>query len=420
MRIAYLDPHPVPDASPEALQILQTVDALGEVGVQVDLVTPEPAGETDPGAILGRPIHPNVTLTHVPDLRRRWWARAIGLRRSTLPFHRQSRRWLENHAVDAVLARNLKLAEALLDAAASRPHPPLFFETHELFAQTFREEHERGGLGVRRKLAALEAREARVYKEARGIIALTGLLLDDIRRVYRSETPGIVAPDGVDLRAARSARRDSQANRSAVPVLLFLGSLHRWKGVETAIRAMVKIDGAKLRIVGGPHDRIAELAALCRRLGVEDKVQLVGPVPPSERFAVIDNADICLLPLNDTAIGGRYTSPLKLFEYMAMGKAIVASDLPALRIILEDRRDALLVSPGSPDALAAAIGELLVDPALRDRIGTHARMLSEASFSWTERSKRIGQFVAQTLGLPVATNEASPSSLNGSVVFERQ
>ena len=74
MRIAYLDPHPVPDAIPEALQILQTLDALARVGASVTLVTPAPEGSADPASILGRPVANGATLVHLADLRRRWSA----------------------------------------------------------------------------------------------------------------------------------------------------------------------------------------------------------------------------------------------------------------------------------------------------------------------------------------------------------
>ena len=81
-------------------------------------------------------------------------------------------------------------------------------------------------------------------------------------------------------------------------------------------------------------------------------------------------ADICLLPLTDTGIGSRYTSPIKLFEYMATGKPIVVADVPATRAILTPGTNALAVPVGDPHAFAAAINTFLADPAAYAPMGT--------------------------------------------------
>src|SRR3989344_5185850 len=197
MHLAYLDPHPVPDSCPEALQMLYTVDALGSLGTRVTLVTPKPDSVTDARAILGHDISTNVQARHLESRRGLWrWLR------STQPFYRMAAATLKETKADAVLVRNLKMAEHLLRHA---PNVPLFFETHELFAQSYREEHPRMNLRRHHKLAALAQREEFVYRNATGLVALTPLLVEDIRTTYRVETPATVAPDGVDLGQAQAA-----------------------------------------------------------------------------------------------------------------------------------------------------------------------------------------------------------------------
>ena len=135
MHIVYLDPHPVPDTCPEAMQILQTVDGLAQIGVQVTLVTPPVRNGVRPEDILGRPLHPAVRLWPLDDLRDRWWYPS----RSGKHFYRQARRLVAGlEQIDGLLVRNLKLAEALLQVKA---RPPMVFETHEIFARTFAEDH---------------------------------------------------------------------------------------------------------------------------------------------------------------------------------------------------------------------------------------------------------------------------------------
>jgi len=385
MRLVYLDPHSVPDDIPEALQILYTVDALGEIGVDVTLVTPSPRRRIAADHILGRPISSRVTFHYLPDLRKRWWFPFA----SNKPFYFLAARALRKLQADVVFVRNLKMAEYLL---RETPQIPLIFETHEVFAQTYREEHPTPTARQRYKLGGLEQREAFVYEHAAGLLALTPLLLDDIRSTYGVTVPGEIAPDGVDLKQAEAPLMLPQ--NTGVPMLLYLGSLHPWKGVDTLIRAMKHVTrGAQLTIVGGNSARIAELRALAASVGVGNKVIFVGPVEPGRRFEWIHRADVCLLPLTATSIGSRYTSPLKLFEYLAAGKPIVVSDLPSMRAVLEHDKHAVLVEDASPEGFATAIERLLAQPALRTRLGNAAREHAK-NFTWKARAERIQKFAS--------------------------
>jgi glycosyltransferase involved in cell wall biosynthesis len=382
VRLAYLDPHAVPDDCPEALQILYTVDALGQRGIEVTLITPPPAAGTEARAILGRGLSSNVELRALAPATPAWLPI-----RSNRPFYRAAGALLATLGVDAVLVRNLKMAEHLLKRVSQ---VPLFFETHELFAQSYREEHPRPSLTERRKLRHLTQREDFVYRHARGLIALTALLIEDIRTAYRIDTPAVVAPDGVDLAQAETP---ASAPPNDTPVLLYLGSLHPWKGVETLIQAMAHVaPPAVLHVVGGNPQRIAQLRALARGLGVEARVAFEGPVPPGRRFEWIQRADVCLLPLTATSIASRYTSPLKLFEYMAAARAIVVADLPAMRAVLRPDSEALLVPSGDPQAFAAAIARLLADAALRARLGAAARARAQ-EFTWEQRARTVATLV---------------------------
>ena len=87
-------------------------------------------------------------------------------------------------------------------------------------------------------------------------------------------------------------------------------------------------------------------------------------------------------------VSNAYTSPLKLFEYMASGRPIVASDLPSIREILTHERNALLIAPGNPQALTAAIRRLIEDRALGERIARQA--LEDArEYTWDRRAARL-------------------------------
>lgn len=389
MHLLYVDPHPVPDVCPEAMQILQTVDALAQVGCRVTLATPAPAAGRRCEEVLGRPLHPGVGFVHLQDLRAHRWLPI----RSGKFFYRAAARFVAATPADGILVRNLKLAEALLPLPQ---RPPLVFETHEVFARTYAEDHPAPGWRERRKLAALRRREGGIYAHSDGIAALTPWLLDDLRAEYGVATPGVVVPDGVD--PAQAAAVTGKAAWSTPPVLLYLGSLHPWKGLDRLLAALPQVADAELHIAGGPEVRIAELRAQASALGVADRLRFLGSVPPAQRFQTIADADICLLPLSDTSIGSRYTSPLKLFEYMAVGKPIVAADVPALQLVLRDGEDGLLAAVDDPAALARQINRLLADPALAARLAAAARARA-GDYTWQARATILRDFFVR-LGTP--------------------
>jgi glycosyltransferase involved in cell wall biosynthesis len=393
MKLVVADPGPVPGLAPAAMQLLQSVDGLAHAGAHVRLITPRPAPGLIAEAVLGRPLHARVTPLYVPDLRKRWFWPT----RSSRPFYwlavRELRRLRQAGEADAVLVRNLKLAEVLLQALGM---PPVFFETHELFAQSHREAAGAHSSTHGKRAREIGARERFVYRSARGIASLTRALAEDIVAAYGPAAAIEVVPDGVDLELAAAARTPRAPNPR--PVLLYIGSLHRWKGVEVAVEAMTALEGCELRVAGGTDERIGDVEALAARLGVADRVRMLGRVEPRRRFECIAGADLCLLPLRTDSIAARYTSPLKLFEYMAMGKPVVASDLPSLREVLADRDNALLVPPEDPAALAAAVNVLVRDGRLAAALGRRAQALAESRFGWTQRSAQLMAMIERGLG----------------------
>jgi glycosyltransferase involved in cell wall biosynthesis len=110
-------------------------------------------------------------------------------------------------------------------------------------------------------------------------------------------------------------------------------------------------------------------------------------------------ADVLILPNPKSAISSEFTSPLKLFEYMASGRPIVASDLPAFREILRHDENALLVEAGNPQALVAGISRIKRDPTLGGRLARQAREDVRA-FTWARRAERLEALFHEVTGAP--------------------
>jgi glycosyltransferase involved in cell wall biosynthesis len=153
---------------------------------------------------------------------------------------------------------------------------------------------------------------------------------------------------------------------------------------------MKELPEHKLTIVGGlpPEPDLERTRKLARDLEVLDRVSFRGYLQPTELDAERQAADVFVVPLADSTMSRHFTSPLKLFEAMAASRPIVASDLPAIREVLTDNVNALLVPPGDPDALAKAIRRLASDDALGTRIAERSRQ-DVQQYSWDERGRKI-------------------------------
>jgi len=390
LQIAYMDPHPVPDTCTESLQMLYTADAMGQLGVCVEFITPEPEYIDSRGEhILGHALSDNVQFHYLTNWRKNWWYPGS----SNKPYYYAAMRLLASLNVDAVFCRNLKMADYLLRKGSTIP---LYFESHEPFTETYREDHPHMTAREQKKFSELKERESFVYRHSSGLVVVPPLLEAFVRSEYGLQKKIAVAPNGVDLEQAFIHDKAMEANKER-PVVLYLGSLHAWKGVETLIHSMVEVaPEAMLRVAGGAEARIQELKRLAVSCSVAERVEFVGQVEPGRRFEVIQIADVCVLPLTNAGIASRYTSPIKLFEYMASGKAIVVSDLPSTRVFVTDEKEVLMAKVGDASSLAMTINRLLASRALRNELGDRARRCVE-QYSWKKRAETIVSYIEQDL-----------------------
>jgi glycosyltransferase involved in cell wall biosynthesis len=160
--------------------------------------------------------------------------------------------------------------------------------------------------------------------------------------------------------------------------------------VDVFVRALALAPALHGLIVGGhpgEPDR-ARLERLAADLAVGDRLAITGLVPPGDVAARLARAAALVLPNTATVISERFTSPLKLFEYLWCERPIVASDLAAIREVLTHEETALLVPPGDAAALARALERLAADPTLASALGRAARDKAP-SFTWERRAERL-------------------------------
>ena len=245
------------------------------------------------------------------------------------------------------------------------------------------------------KLARLARREAQVWRDAEGYVTITAGLAQELSTRHGTRPRVAVIPDGVRLPENRDTR-DHETGQAGVPTVGYAGHLYAWKGVDILLEALARVPEAHGLIVGGHSEEpdLARVTALAARLGIESRVTFTGLVEPARVPALLQRATVLVLPNPASAISNRYTSPLKLFEYLAAGRAIVASDLPSIREVVHDGVEALLVPPGDAEALAGAIRRVLADEALSGRLAKAAWELAP-HYSWARRAERLEALFAQ-------------------------
>ena len=193
-----------------------------------------------------------------------------------------------------------------------------------------------------------------------------------------------------DLEPRAAARRALDLPPDA-PLVCYVGHLFPWKGVDTLVAAAAQLpEAVQFAIVGGIPPDLDRTRHHARDLR---NVRVTGHRPPAEARRYLAAADVAVIPFSGaTIIAREHTSPLKLFEYMAAGVPIVASDLPSLREVLRHEHNALLVPPDDNAALAAAIERLLSDHELAARLARTARN-EVADCTWNQRAARIVDFL---------------------------
>jgi glycosyltransferase involved in cell wall biosynthesis len=216
----------------------------------------------------------------------------------------------------------------------------------------------------------------------------------------------LVNPNGVDPHMYRpdvdggSVRERYGLDGSTV--IGFIGTFQPWHGAEVLANAFGiladqrpdLVRSSRLLMIGdGPG--LPAVRQILEAHGVLDAAVFTGRTRQEEGPALLAGCEILVSPHVPNQDGSPFFgSPTKLFEYMAMGKAIVASDLEQIGDVLRDDETALLVPPGDPQSLAMGIARLTDDDALRARLGAAARARVLESFTWDAHTRRILDAVA--------------------------
>ena len=378
MKVAIVAPTPIPTRTANSLQVMKMSQALASLGNEVRVASPT---------------------YHPADVQGHDWqalARHYGLQQAFaidwLPAHPRFRRY--DYAARAVTWARRWQADILYTrlpqaaALASRLGDKTILEIHDI---------PQGRLGPWLFRLFLKG------GGARRLVVITRSLADSLERamsVSMSPPFTLVAADGVDLTryadlpAAPEARTrlENLQGRMSCFTAGYTGHLYAGRGGELMIDLATRHPDITFLLVGGEPPDVARLQAQvdARRL---ENVILTGFIPNADLPLYQAACDVLLMPYQKhvaASSGGDiapYLSPMKLFEYLACGRAILSSDLPVLREVLNPA-NAVLLDPEDVDGWAAALRLLQNDPRRRENLGQQARR-DASLYTWEARARAI-------------------------------
>jgi glycosyltransferase involved in cell wall biosynthesis len=361
MKIVYLSTARIPDDWGHVIQIMKMCEAFARAGHAVELVVPHRAGTSreDPYAFVGAENIFNITKLACIDVSAtsegKWlyWLRIVS-------FFLSAQCYLAFKRYDVLYTREPFIRFGTM---------PYVFEAHSVSPSVIR-----------------------AAKKARAVIAITSFIRDELVEVGVPQENILVAPDAVDLSTFENPESTEVARkRLDIPldkkIALYLGRIDAWKGTDALFGAADFLpDDIQLVVIGAEPHEINSLQETYPR------IRFIAFRPYRE---VADNqaaADVLLLP--NTArntLSARYTSPLKLFSYMASGKPIVASDIPSIREILNEQ-NAFLIEPDSAAALADGIQSVIENPDDAHTRAVQART-DVAVYTWNARAQGILEYL---------------------------
>lgn len=303
----------------------------------------------------------------------------------------------------AALAANAALRSALLEAGAF----DLVYERYSLWSYAAMEwAGDSGVSGLLEVNAPLIDEQAqyrvlvdrqsaervaeRAFAAATALLAVSEEVADWLKRFPGARGKVHVVPNGIRPERFPNQITPAMPGAAGVFTIGFVGTLKAWHGLSTLVAAFARLHAsrpeARLLIVGDGPER-ANLEADLAARGLQPAAILTGAVPPEEIPSLLASMDVAVAPY--PALEHFYFSPLKVYEYMAAGVAVVASRVGQLEHLIQSGTNGLLVPPGDPEALAAALRQLQENEPLRGRLGRNARATVLRQHTWDAVVGRI-------------------------------
>ena len=212
-----------------------------------------------------------------------------------------------------------------------------------------------------------------------------------LAKKYNTKTPAVIrnCPEVVETIQSDRIRQLLGIPRDE-KIILYQGVLMEGRGLLTLTKAMQYLNKCVLVLIGpDPGGFRGQIKATAKELGVEERVKILDPVPPSEILDITASADIGTSLIENISLSYYLEAPTKFFEYMMVGLPQVASDFPEMRKILEGNNFAVLVDPQDCAQVVSAINSILEDGDKYNRMKENAKNLALEKYNWNVEGQKL-------------------------------
>lgn len=387
MRIAYVCADsgiPVFGNKGASVHVQEIIRAFRRTGAQVELFAAR-AGGLAPADLDGIPVH-QFAHPAQPDS-------AMHRENLALAANAQLRRMLQARGpFDLVYERYSLWSYACMEYARDTGIPGVLEVNSPLIEEQ---------AAYRELILRQEAQQVaeRAFNSASVLIAVSQEVAEHVKTLTANSDRVHVVPNGVDPGRFSPEASPAYRRRPGEFVVGFAGSLKPWHDVRTLIEAFALLHhthpNTRLLIVGDGPQRDNILAQLDQH-GLRPAAHLTGAVAHETMPGWIASMDAAVAPYRQS--DNFYFSPLKLFEYMAAGRAVVASDIGQIRSLITSGETGLLCQPGDASSLAGALETVLTRPVLRQALGEAARQKIDREHTWDSVAQHVLTYAAPEAG----------------------
>lgn len=243
--------------------------------------------------------------------------------------------------------------------------------------------------------------EKKAYKVVDLFVATTKKCKSDLNEYFNIKKNNvIVTPNGVNLnyfnnidKGEKELVLDKYGIEDDDNVLIYSGSFIWWKGVDTLVKSLYYVENEKIKLllVGGFGEDFEKIKELVKKYNLQSKVVLTGYLKQEEIIKILKKAQVGVIPNNKSPEGESYTSPIKLYEYMASGLAVIASELPSIREVL-DEKGCLFFEVENEEDLAKKIDYLFSHPDLIEEMSEYNKEKVK-EYTWENKVNKINEFI---------------------------
>ena len=380
MKIAYMSESLIPSTMANSIHVMKMCKAFSEQGCRVVLLVPQVQNqkESDCDSFEFYGVAPSFDLVRMDK---------IPLLRRSVSYGIKCYRDLHRIQPDIVFSRSF--VGSLFAVYAGFP---IVFEFHQPISDS----------GIPQAVLFKRLIKKRLFL---GLVVVTKALKDwYIKHFQLSEDKVFVAADGADLPLSSNALHediDLPGLSDARHHVAYVGALYEGKGMEIILPLAHSFPDVNFHIVGGQVRDIEHWKA--KAVGLTN-IFFHGFYPHAQVFSIMKKMDVLLAPNLTSVKGyggntdiGKWTSPLKLFEYMAAKKPILASDIEVLREVLVHEKNSILCDPDDNEAWQAGLRRLLSDRELAGRLTNKAFADLTEKYTWSKRAETLLAFIKSRL-----------------------